>query len=152
MKKFLIGTGVVIVLGIAYYGLSPFFKNNTLNEALPQTQSLEEGAVAQEPIVGAAAAVVPTPTHPAEGTVRLVASDGRSFLRYENFKTINGPDVRVYLSKDIQAKDFIDLGPLKATEGNINYEIPTGVDPKDYPYALVWCEDFNVLFNSAKLF
>jgi hypothetical protein len=41
---------------------------------------------------------------------------------------------------------------VKATEGNINYEIPEGVDPREYPYVLTWCKAFGVLFNSAKVY
>ena len=32
------------------------------------------------------------------------------------------------------------VGRLRATEGNVNYEIPAGVDPREYPYALTWCD------------
>lgn len=96
-------------------------------------------------------AVVGTSGHPASGSVRIIKTDSSQFVRYENFKTINGPDLFVYLAKDLKAKDFVSLGKLKATEGNINYEIPQGVNVADYPYVMVWCEDFSVLFNYAKL-
>lgn len=76
---------------------------------------------------------------------------GAQYLRYENYKTINGPDLRVYLATDARATEFVDLGPIKATEGNINYLIPPGTDLSRYRYALTWCEDFAVLFNSAEL-
>ncbi len=78
-------------------------------------------------------------------------ADGKRYLRYENFKTINGPDLFVYLSGDLEAKTYVNLGELRATEGNVNYEIPKDIDLDVYPYALVWCQQFSVLFNSAKI-
>ncbi|OGI14384.1 MAG: hypothetical protein A2878_00640 [Candidatus Moranbacteria bacterium RIFCSPHIGHO2_01_FULL_54_31] len=100
---------------------------------------------------GEAVQVTGTPGHPASGTVRIVTADGKRYVRYENFRTINGPDIYIYLSKDIAAKEYIDLGRVKATEGNINYEIPAGTDVAEYPYVLTWCQAFGVLFNSAKV-
>jgi len=95
--------------------------------------------------------VVGTTGHPASGTVRIVAADEKQYVRYENFKTINGPDLYVYLSKDLEAREFINLGPIKATEGNINYEIPEGTNLTEYRYVLTWCRAFSVLFNSAEI-
>lgn len=95
--------------------------------------------------------VADTPAHPASGTVRTVVAAGKSYIRYENYKTINGPDLYVYLSKDLSATEFVNLGRLKATEGNVNYEVPAGVNFADYPYVLTWCKQFGVLFNSADL-
>ncbi|MEI9966898.1 MAG: DM13 domain-containing protein [Candidatus Moraniibacteriota bacterium] len=66
-------------------------------------------------------------------------------------QTINGPDVHVYLANNLDAKDYVDLGSIKGTEGNINYEVPAGIDIDKYRYALHWCEKFSVLFNSADL-
>ncbi|HEX5774587.1 MAG TPA: DM13 domain-containing protein [Candidatus Paceibacterota bacterium] len=143
MRNALIAIAIIVVLGVAYYGLSPLFRNSRLDEAAP---------AATKPSASPTAAVVGTSAHPASGTARIVSEGGAQYLRYEDFKTLNGPDLYVYLSKDLSAREFVDLGRLKATEGNINYAIPAGVDPKDYPYALVWCKAFGVLFNSAALY
>jgi hypothetical protein len=142
MKHILITFGVLLAFGIAWYGLSPLFITIKVDDALP------EAAVP----IAQAAPIIGTVGHPAEGSAAIIEADGKQYLRYENFKTINGPDLYVYLAKTPNAKEFVDLGLLRATEGNVNYEIPSGVDPKDYPYALVWCKQFGVLFNSAKLY
>lgn len=147
--------GVVVIallLWIAYYAISPLFINVKMDEPLPVAQETAPApgagaGVETEPVV-----LIDTPSHPASGTVRVVSDGATHYLRYENFKTINGPDIYVYLAKDIGAKEFVNLGKVKATEGNVNYEIPEGVDPRDYPYALVWCKAFGVLFNSAQLY
>lgn len=148
IKYAVIGVGVVVVVVAGYYALSPLFVHVRVDEAVPQaTQSPQDA-----PAASVAAAVEGTLGHPASGTVRIVRADGRVYLRYENFKTINGPDLYVYLAKNPDAKEFVNLGRIRATEGNVNYEIPEGVDPRDYPYALTWCKAFSVLFNSAKLY
>ena len=47
--------------------------------------------------------------------------------------------------------DFIDLGKIKATKGNVNYDIPEGVDTDKYNKVLVWCVPFGVIFSYSEL-
>jgi hypothetical protein len=77
--------------------------------------------------------------------------DGITILRLENLKFTNGPNVHVYLSTDKTASNFIDLGRLKANNGNQNYNIPKGTDLAKHSIVLIWCKDFSVLFGSAEL-
>ena len=129
------------LLAFGYYALSPLFWNVTLQEAVPaQMQDSTEPV----PVMG-------TFGHSASGTARIVVAEGKKYVRYENFKTTNGPDLYVYLAKDTDAAEHISLGRVRATEGNINYEIPDGVDVSQYHYVLTWCEAFGVLFNHANL-
>lgn len=148
MRKGLVGAGIavgVLVLWFAYYAISPLFRNIQVNEQAPVgTQDTNVPATYMASVVG-------TTGHPASGTARIVRADGKAYVRYENLKTINGPDIYVYLSKDLDAKDFINLGAVRATEGNINYEIPAGVNPGEYRYVLTWCKQFGVLFNYADI-
>jgi hypothetical protein len=72
-------------------------------------------------------------------------------LRFENFETINGPKLHIYLASDLSADDYIDLGEIKATKGNVNYEIPDGTDLEKYNKVLVWCRPFKVLFSYSEL-
>jgi hypothetical protein len=72
-------------------------------------------------------------------------------MRFENFKTINDPNLHIYLAKGIDAKEFIDLEKLRGTEGNINYTVPEGVDLSEYPIVVHWCVPFGVLFNYAEI-
>lgn len=146
---YLIGIPICIALLIfAYYAISPLFINIKADDLNPAKDSTSSTISVQQI---APVNVVGTTGHPASGTVRIVEADGKKYVRYENFKTINGPDIYVYLAKDLDAKEFVNLGRVRATEGNINYEIPAEVNVSDYPYVLTWCEDFGVLFNSAKL-
>lgn len=149
-----------LVVGALWYALSPLFMNTIADDPLPTTggervdaplamlPSEEKLTIAEE---ATPVPIVPTTAHPASGTARVITDGNDRYLRYENYKTINGPDLRVYLATDTQATDFVDLGPLKATEGNVNYLIPAHTNLSQYRYALTWCEDFSVLFNSAEL-
>lgn len=90
--------------------------------------------------------------HNAEGTTKHISlEDGRQFIRFENFKVTNGPDLFVYLATDNSASDFVDLGRLKANNGNQNYQIPSGTDISKYNTVVIWCKAFSVLFGSADL-
>lgn len=153
MKKnilYIIGILIgIALLAFAYYTISPLFITIKMDDVSPEKESVIN-TQSVEPIVSVN--VIGTKGHPASGTVRIVTVAGKRYVRYENFKTINGPDIYVYLAKDLDAKEFISLGRVRATEGNINYEIPDGVTIADYPYVLTWCKAFGVLFNSAKVF
>jgi Electron transfer DM13 len=90
--------------------------------------------------------------HKAQGVAKVInLADGRTFLRLENLKATNGPDLYVYLSTGKDASDIVNLGRLKGNIGNQNYEIPTGADLAKYNTVLIWCKAFSTLFGSAKL-
>ncbi len=175
-KKIIIALFGVIFLYGAWYFVSPIFTGKVVVEDVPYTEKevvskqdsqheltttkvtaenekvvlIKEESKTASPSV-ASYPIIGTVGHPASGYVRLMEAGGKQYVRYENFKTINGPDLLVYLAKDLKAKEFVSLGKLKATEGNINYEIPQGTNIQEYPYVLVWCEDFSVLFNYAQV-
>jgi hypothetical protein len=89
--------------------------------------------------------------HTTSGSVKVYSKNGAKDLVFENFKTDSGPDLRVYVSKSTNNKDFIDVGTLKATSGNFYYTISSSVNTDDYKFVLIWCEDFSVLFGNAPL-
>ena len=85
------------------------------------------------------------------GMAKLYVKEGKYSLALENFSTNNGPDLHVYLSKEIQPVNFIDLGKLKSTSGNQVYEISGNPDFTMYKFALIHCQQYNHLFGSADL-
>lgn len=90
--------------------------------------------------------------HNAEGIAKILfLEDGTKVLRFEDFKSTNGPDLRVYLATNTQASDYIDLGPLKGNIGNQNYQLPLDIDLLKYNNVLVWCRAFSVLLGNAQL-
>lgn len=162
--KYIIGAIVICILGIlAYLFIWTPLQTTEMNDALPQSEpeptssetvtSEPEASMEEEPDVRIyeRVALADTPLHPASGYVRIFTEGDQTFLRYEDFETINGPDLFVYLATDEDATEFVNLGRLKATKGNVNYEIPAEVDLSVYSHALVWCRAFGVLFNSADL-
>jgi hypothetical protein len=77
--------------------------------------------------------------------------DNSNILRLEGLKATNGPDLYVYLATDKSASDTVNLGRLKANNGNQNYVIPLGTDLSKHDIVLIWCKAFSVLFGSAEL-
>lgn len=137
------------MLAVAYYLISPLFITVRVEEAAPE-QSSDMISAFETPI--APAQIIGTPLHPASGMVRIVRDNEKTYVRYEDFKTINGPDIFVYLAKDLDAKEYVNLGRVKATEGSVNYEVPAQVNVAEYRYVMVWCKAFDVLFNYAEVF
>ena len=83
-------------------------------------------------------------------------ADGRRYVRFERFRTSNGPLLRVYLSATPAngpggAFDdrFLDLGALKGNIGNQNYRIPAATSLEAYRSVVVWCKRFGVPFAAA---
>lgn len=75
----------------------------------------------------------------------------------QNFKTPNGPDIRVYLTKNsapTQRDDIkagIELGVLKSVDGKQTYAIPIGTKIEDFHSISLHCKAFNVPWSYAVL-
>ena len=89
--------------------------------------------------------------HDVAGKALIVQVGDQKILRFEDLQTINGPDLHIYLSAGLDAGDAVDLGSIRATEGNVNYTIPVGTDTSKYRNVLIWCRPFGVLFSYAQL-
>jgi hypothetical protein len=129
--------------------------NNTINE-----NAMTLGTIKQQQVNATITSKIRTGTfigagdgfHNAEGLAKVIPlGQGSIVIRLENFKSTNGPNVHLYMSTDKAASNFIDLGRLKANNGNQNYNIPNGTDLVKYNMVLIWCKDFSVLFGSAEL-
>ena len=88
--------------------------------------------------------------HPTSGTATIVDLDGVRKLNLVNFKTDNGPDVRVYLAEDLRAKNFVEISK-DVQNGTVTYDIPSTADLSKQKYVLIWCKLFKVNFGSAEL-
>ena len=122
-------------------------QNSTVNENMSETTMPKDTKPLMGNFVDAGDGF-----HKAQGVAKVInLADGRTFLRLENLKTTNGPDLYVYLSTGKDASDIVSLGKLKGNIGNQNYEIPTGTDLAKYNTVLIWCKAFSTLFGSAKL-
>jgi hypothetical protein len=85
------------------------------------------------------------------GEAKVFCVNNKFTLALENVVISNGPDLHVYLSKEVQPVNYIDLGKLQSTMGNQVYEISGTPDFTQYKYALIHCQRYNHLFGSAEL-
>ena len=97
----------------------------------------------------AAKGVFVSDAHPTMGTVTV--NESVTNLSLTNFKTDDGPKLLLYLSTEVDSKEYVDLGELKGLDGDYNYAIPAGTDIEKYKYVVVWCIDFSVSFGHAEL-
>lgn len=178
MIKYVLITILVALAGLfAWWTLSPLFIDVEVHDELPtNTLPPDQNAPEEEKLTGpelestndsiardTALTELPetsterlypiahTPGHSATGNIRVVETPEEKIIRYEDYDGTNGPDLKIYLSKDLDANDFIDLGPSRANKGNVNYSVPLDVDIDAYQYVLTWCEAFGVLFDYAKI-
>ncbi|MCI0752015.1 MAG: DM13 domain-containing protein [Flammeovirgaceae bacterium] len=89
--------------------------------------------------------------HSVSGTATVYDDAGKLVVVLDPFSTQNGPDLKLYLSTDQSASQYINLGDLKSTTGKQSYEITGTTDLAQFKFVLVWCQDFSVLFGKAEL-
>jgi Electron transfer DM13 len=116
----------------------------------PVTQSLSQAIIdGKQESLGTFTAGV----HPTSGTVKVVVDKTdakKKYLSFENFKTDAGPDLYIYLAEDKSAKGYVSVVKLDKT-GTFALDVPASADLTKQKYVLIWCQQFTVLFGSAKL-
>lgn len=89
------------------------------------------------------------------GMLRIMKDEEKTILRIENFRRIpNLPaclDLRAQLNLDLDPRNSLDLGPFKATEGNINLEVPKGEDYVMYNKFMLWCKTYRSDYGHADI-
>ena len=153
IKGFLSGGLIGVVLGLALgIFLFPYlFPPPDAKEALNRD---EAGAIVAK---GNFIHANPSdPVHYGKGAVSVYPS---TVFLDKDFEVGPGPDFHVYLvpkadirsSDDVKDTMYVDLGRLRAFKGSQNYAIPEGVDLKNYPSVVIWCQQFGVLIAPADL-
>jgi Electron transfer DM13 len=89
--------------------------------------------------------------HTASGAVSIYQIDSSLFVVLDPFMSQSGPDLKVYLSKDVTASEYLRLGNLMAFSGPQTYPIPSGYSINNYTYVHIWCEKFSVEFARAEV-
>jgi len=157
--------------GAAWYLGSPLFIKTYADESLPAVSVPAVSVRTPAPTFGTAPPSAAEPVsneakvlvrgqlgfvddlHNGKGEVRIVESGGRRFVRFESVAITNAPDIHIYLSTDTGGRyveaNTVYLGPLKATNGSFNYEIPTSVDLSRHKSVVVWCRAFTTLITWA---
>lgn len=120
-------------------------KENTPNIVLAEKVDL---SIAKQNAVGSFAN---GPYGTVSGNAKIYTVGNDLKLALENFSSSNGPNLMVYLSKEKDPVNFINLGDLKATGGDQLYQIPASVKATDYKFALIYCKRFSHLFGYAQL-
>jgi Electron transfer DM13 len=154
--------GLVVLGAIGWYLFRPelLFVQTTVNEGLPtETAARSEVASADVGSGVLLSGQFRSYAHETTGTASVHDLGGRRLLRLTGFSTSNGPDVRVFLVAANDAMDdetvtragFVELGKLKGTQGDQNYDIPASVDLDKYRAVTIWCHRFNVNFGTAPL-
>lgn len=89
--------------------------------------------------------------HNASGVASLYDYNEKKFIVLDPYTSDNGPDLKIYLSKDEGAHEYLRLGNLKSITGAQFYEVPVQIDMNDYHYVHVWCEKYSVVFGRAEI-
>lgn len=139
MKKFILPLAAVLFVLVSCIKentpANPL--NDTVDPATASTQSMGD--------------FVNGPYGRVSGMAAIYKQHDSLLLALRNVSISNGPDLHVYISKEVLPVNFIDLGSLQSTNGNQLYLIPGNPDLLQYKYALIHCKQYNHLFGSAEL-
>jgi hypothetical protein len=171
---------VVLVAAGATFGAYWFqpwklFTDNTVNEVLPSAAPAAGPAGPSSSASTAPASTAPAGNvllatgtlisheHETTGTARLVRLvDGRTQLVLADLATSDGPDLHVWLTDQPVLPGragwhvfddglYVELGRLKANNGNQVYDVPPGAALDGLSSVTIWCKRFSVSFGAAEL-
>lgn len=155
-KKWIWAAVGIPALIIAWWAFRPekLWINKQVNEPAPFAANSDS-----QPLY---TGLLTSKAHPTSGRASIYQMpDGKRYLRLTDFTTSNGPDVHVVLAESNDenlTKDFVkgdltsvELGPLKANQGDQNYDLPDSVDLKKFDAAVIYCERFHAVFGLANL-
>ncbi|MED1203496.1 DM13 domain-containing protein [Heyndrickxia acidicola] len=71
-------------------------------------------------------------------------------LKLSNFKTSEGPDLHVYLTKDGDATTGKSISKIDLKNPEQTFSL-NGVNPKEYNTVIIYCNKAHVVFGEAKL-
>jgi hypothetical protein len=142
-----LGTGLGVALGFFFF---PF--------VFPPPPAMEE-QTERAPPAATGAFIHANPSDPVHWGRGKVSVYERAVFLEPDFEVGPGPAFHVLLapkanirsSADVKDLMYIDLGGLRAFKGSQRYAIPAGVNLKDYPSVVIWCERFSVLISPADL-
>jgi len=95
-----------------------------------------------------------------KGNWTIVKENGQTIFRLsEDFKTKNGPDLKLFLSRksvgnvtgQTATQDAVKLSVLKSNKGSQDYIIPTDIDLSQFSSILIHCEAYSKLWGGANL-
>lgn len=95
-----------------------------------------------------------------KGDWQILQQGGQTIIRLsDDFKTKNGPDLKIFLSP--QTVDAVNgktatqgavlVSPLNSNKGSQDYVIPANVNLSNFQSVLIHCEQFSVLWGGGSL-
>ena len=144
-----LGTGFGVALGFFFF---PF-----VFPPPPAAEHLTEADLS--PLAATGTFIHANPSDPVHWGRGKVSVYERAVFLEPDFEVGPGPAFHVYLvpkaqirgAGDLAEQMYIDLGGLRAFKGSQRYPIPAGVELKNYPSVIIWCERFSVLISPADL-
>ena len=161
--------GTIFGIALGFFFFPYVFPPPPAAEQLTQADlTPPAGAAAGQDMPASAAVAVPLasgtfihanpsdPVHWGKGEVGVYQ---RAVFLEPDFEVGPGPAYHVYLvpkpsiraSSDMKDVMYVDLGRLRSFKGSQRYQVPDGVNLKDYPSVIIWCERFGVLISPADL-
>src|SRR5215468_5036805 len=143
------GTGFGVALGFFFF---PF--------VFPPPAAMEQLTDRdRSPLVATGTFIHANPSDPVHWGRGKVSVYERAVFLEADFEVGPGPAFHVLLvpkanirsSADVADQMFVDLGGLRAFKGSQRYPVPGGVNLKDFPSVVIWCERFSVLISPADL-
>ena len=99
-------------------------------------------------------------TYSINGSWAILKENGQTILRFsDDFKTKNGPDLKLFLSpnkiENLTGKTAQDqavrLSVLRSNKGTQDYIIPANVDLSKFKSFVIQCEAYSVLWGGANI-
>jgi hypothetical protein len=155
-KKWIVASVGVVILVAAWWLFRPekLWVNVKVNEPAPFAATVDV-----QPLY---TGLLTAGAHSTSGRASIYQTpDGKRDLRLTDFITSNGPDVHVVLAQSVDENlkqavlkgqlNSIELGQLKANQGDQNYDLPNSADLSRYDTVVIYCERFRAVFALAKL-
>ncbi len=163
-RRWVAVVGVVLVV-LAFPLWRPLFVDDVVDESFPMAAQASDVEAVMESTTGEPLLTLRVGSfvdgqgfYQAEGTATIYQlADGSRVLRFENFRTTNGPQLHVYLASNDAPEHagelgrYLDLGALKGNVGDQNYVIPAEVDLSQFNSVVIYCVPFERVFGYATL-
>jgi Electron transfer DM13 len=84
---------------------------------------------------------------------KAVLSDGPygALLALKGIAIDQLPDGRVYLARNGDYRQGLEVGRLTRFSGDVSFKVPAGADPAGFDSVVIWCEKFQVEIGRAPL-
>ena len=121
----------------------------TVSESI-QDMASKLGSNSQSVVYSKQGSFVGLEGNAAKGKAIIIVAGKAAFLHFQDFEVTNGPDLHVYITTGGDISSGIDLGKLKGSIGDQNYDL-SGVDLKTYDTIVIYSKPFQIHFAMAKL-